>query len=111
MSEIAQGLQLSVYGILITFASLGLLIVVMIILRELFNPRKDASVEEDQESISEATEDDLQTDLEMARRRAAGIAVSVAYMNSLRKRGANLGQLLESPPSHWWSASKRSQNE
>lgn len=108
MSEIAQGLQLSIYGILITFASLGLLIVAMVILRELFNPKqKDA----DQEIRETQSDVDQMPDRESAQRRAVGIAVSVAYLQSLRKRGASLGQLLETPPGHWWSASKRSQNE
>lgn len=104
MSEIEQGLQLSVMGILITFASLGLLIVVMIVLRELFNPKKKRISTDSEKKEAQV---DQRTEQDSARARAAGIAVSVAYLNSHRKRGANLGQLLESPPGRWWSGSKK----
>jgi Na+-transporting methylmalonyl-CoA/oxaloacetate decarboxylase gamma subunit len=111
LSEIEQGLQLSLMGILITFASLGLLIVVMILLRELFNPKREDVADESPAKEAQLNLQSVDSDREAARQRAAGIAVAVAYLTSQRKRGANLGQLLETPPGHWWSASKRSQNE
>jgi sodium pump decarboxylase gamma subunit len=111
LSEIAQGLQLSVMGILITFASLGLLIVVMILLRELFNPKPKDVAEESPTKEAQLDIQSAASDKDETRQRAAGIAVAVAFLASQRKRGATLGQLLETPPGHWWSASKRSQNE
>ncbi len=110
MSEIAQGLQLSVYGILITFASLGLLIIVMIILRELFNPKQKESPDQNLTTETNASQES-DDEMDYIRQQAVGIAVSVAFMKSQKKRGANLGQLLESPPGQWWSASRRSPNE
>ncbi len=103
MSELAQGLQLSVMGILITFASLGVLILVMIVLRELFNPKPTPVVE------PQDAEDDLSDYWEDLRIRAAGVAVSIASLQRDRRHTANLGALLESPPVE--SRIHRSRNE
>ncbi len=92
MSELTQGLQLSVLGLLITFASLGLLILVMVVLREMF------SVRTTENSEPEDAQEDLAPYWDDLRMRAAGIAVSVASLQRERKHTANLGALLESPP-------------
>lgn len=92
MSELAQGLQLSVMGILITFVSLGFLILVIVILRELFTS-KPAPVVEPQDA-----QDDLADYWDELRLRAAGIAVAVACLHRDRRHTANLGALLETPP-------------
>ena len=103
MSELAQGLQLSVLGILITFASLGLLVLIMIVLRELFSaPGRSVSTGPKKEARA-----DKVSDREVVRKRVAGIAVSIAYANKHRKHGdSNLGHLLESPPGRYWSDSR-----
>ena len=102
MSELMQGLQLSVMGILITFASLGVLILVMVVLRELF-AEKPAREEPCKEQV------DLLYYQEDLRLRVAGIAVAVAFLKRDEKRAANLGALLES--SQGKSQSLRSHNE
>jgi len=91
MSELAQGLQISVLGILITFASLGVLILVMVVLRELFS-RETTVTEEPEKSQVE-----LAYYQEELRMRAAAAAVLVASLQKGEHRDANLGALLESP--------------
>lgn len=91
MSSILQGLSLSLAGILITFAYFGLLILVMVLLREIFKvaPQKEKL------SKKESAQD-------VARMRAAGIAVVVAMLESKKEKGGSLGQVLETPPGRWW---------
>ncbi|MBS1248844.1 MAG: hypothetical protein MAG431_00408 [Chloroflexi bacterium] len=90
MSELTQGLQISVMGILITFASLGVLILVMVLLRELFAIKPDNSIK------SEDTKVEPVSNREKLRMRAAGIAVLAASRRRGTKRTAQLGALLES---------------
>ncbi|MBC8506605.1 MAG: hypothetical protein ISR58_12370 [Anaerolineales bacterium] len=103
MSEFAQGLQLSVWGLLVTFVSLGVLALLMVFLRELFNEKSSADPE------PADSQDDLSIYWEELRIKAAGIAVSVATLQSDRKHSANLGALLESPLAK--SRIQRSHNE
>lgn len=103
MSELSQGLQLSVWGIMITFASLGVLILVMVALREMFSEKPSVGPEPDD------VEDDLSAYWEDLRIRAVGIAVSIAHLQRSEKLAANLGALLESPSAK--RGVQRSQNE
>ena len=91
MSTIAQGLSLSLAGILITFAYFGLLILVMVLLREIFKvPQQEVKQEE------------RELDREADRMKAAGIAVVVAMLEAKKASSGNLGQTLETPPGRWW---------
>ena len=91
MSSILEGLRLSLAGILITFLYFGLLILVMVLLREIFKvPSQDKKP------------DKLNTDQDIDRMKAAGIAVVVAIKKSKKQSGANLGEVLENPPGRWW---------
>jgi len=91
VSSILQGLRLSLAGILITFAYFGLLILVMVLLREIF---KVPPQEVKPDKQKPAQEND--------RMKAAGIAVAVAILESKKEAGVNLGQVLETPPGRWW---------
>ena len=95
MSSISQGLSLSLAGILITFAYFGLLILVMVLLREIF---KVPPQEKKPEKLKSAQDID--------RMKAAGIAVAVAIQKSKGKPDASLGQLLERPPGRWWRSTR-----
>ena len=91
MSSILEGLKLSLAGILITFVYFGLLILVMVLLREIFKvPSQDKKP------------DKLNTDQDIDRMKAAGIAVVVAIKKSKKQSGASLGEVLENPPGRWW---------
>jgi Na+-transporting methylmalonyl-CoA/oxaloacetate decarboxylase gamma subunit len=91
LSSILEGLRLSLAGILITFLYFGLLILVMVLLREIFKvPSQDKKP------------DKLNTDQDIDRMKAAGIAVVVAIKKSKKQSGASLGQVLENPPGRWW---------
>ncbi len=90
MSNLAQGLSISVMGILITFASLGVLILVMIALRELFAPR--ASQEAPQPEGGEVENDAA----------AVAAATAVAFLKAQQRRQAALGKVLETPQGRWW---------
>ena len=91
MSSILEGLRLSLAGILITFLYFGLLILVMVLLREIFKvPSQDKKP------------DKLNTDQDIDRMKAAGIAVVVALKKSKKQSGAILGEVLENPPGRWW---------
>lgn len=91
MSSLLEGLRLSLAGILITFLYFGLLILVMVLLREIFKvPSQDKKP------------DKLNTDQDIDRMKAAGIAVVVAIKKSKKQSGASLGEVLENPPGRWW---------
>lgn len=92
MSSILQGLSLSLAGILITFVYFGLLILVMVLLREIFKvPQQEVKPREHK------------LDREADRMKAAGIAVVVAKLESKKASGKNLGRALEAPPGRWWN--------
>ena len=95
MDSILQGLSLSLAGILITFVYFGLLILVIVLLREIFKvPPKDIKP------------DKQKTAQEMDRMKAAGIAVAVTLLKDKKQPGVSLGQVLETPPGRWWRDSR-----
>jgi Na+-transporting methylmalonyl-CoA/oxaloacetate decarboxylase gamma subunit len=95
LSSISQGLSLSLAGILITFAYFGLLILVMVLLREIFKVPPGEKKPEKQKSTQE-----------IDRMKAAGIAVTVAILKSKVGPDASLGRTLETPPGRWWRGAR-----
>ena len=85
---LVQGLTISLLGIGVTFAALGLLIVVILLLQAIFPAREGVA----QESMN--TDD--------ARRKAAAIAVAVCLSNPQVDFDPSLGDLLEVPRGRWW---------
>lgn len=97
MSSILQGLTISLASIIVTFAFFGLLVLVMVLLRESFKVSPKATTKVEQIP----TQEQPRSAQEIYRLRAAGIAVLVA---SLKAKGAStsLGELLNKPPGRWW---------
>jgi Na+-transporting methylmalonyl-CoA/oxaloacetate decarboxylase gamma subunit len=91
LSNISQGLSLSLAGILITFAYFGLLILVMVLLREIFKVPPHEVKPDKQKSAQD-----------IDRMKAAGIAVAVAILKSKEQPDVSLGHVLETPPGRWW---------
>jgi sodium pump decarboxylase gamma subunit len=102
-----QGLTLSVLGMSLTFAGLGLLILAMIVLERLFRtrrliPDKPASPEKPVAStLARDTEDE---------EIAAAIAVALAHFRSLDICQSGLGTALEAGPGAWWNSGLIQQN-
>lgn len=99
MNEIGQGLILSGIGIVITFSSLGILILLIVLLKAIF-PTGQAvrKVETETEKISREDQSDRERKQKIA-------AAAAAYALSLEKdknQSRGLGQVLESPPGNWW---------
>lgn len=93
MSSISQGLSLGLAGILITFAYFGLLILVMVLLREIFKVPPPDKKPDTQKSAQDVD-----------RMKAAGIAVAI--LKSKAQPDASLGHLLETPPGRWWRSAR-----
>lgn len=100
MNDLGQGLLLSLFGILITFSALGILILVIVLLKTLFkfHPSAGISIAEDIEMIGK--DQHAREDLH---RKAAAAAVSALFLRSKITDGSGLGKVLESPPSNWWN--------
>jgi Na+-transporting methylmalonyl-CoA/oxaloacetate decarboxylase gamma subunit len=97
MSDLlAQGLEISLLGISLTFVALGLLILAMILLERLFRPA--SSVEEGTPSALVVTVDGDSEDEEVA----AAIAVALAYLRDRDKSRPTLGAMLGTERGGWW---------
>jgi len=100
---ISQGLTISVIGISLTFAALGILILMMFLLVRLFPVKKEKN------DISRPVEP-IKSD---ASRRgveeeeiAAAIAAALSYFRSLEIGRSGLGESLETEPGSWWVMGK-----
>jgi sodium pump decarboxylase gamma subunit len=92
MSELIwQGLQVSVLGMGLTFAALGLLILAMMALERLFRIHEEAdSVEVT--AVSPAEEDEV----------AVAIAVALNYLHARDRDTSDLGANLKAGRGAWW---------
>ena len=95
MSEFGQGLTLSGIGILITFAALGILILLILVLKTLF----PAQIEKPAGSDLIERGSDGKAAL---RKRAAAAGVAALLGDQARNQGGGLGKVLETPPGDWW---------
>lgn len=102
-----QGLTLTVLGMGLTFAALGILILAMILLERLFRtrrliPDKPPSPEKPGAgTLARDTEDEEV---------AAAIAVALAHFRSLDICRSGLGTALEAGPGSWWNTGLIQQN-
>ncbi|MFQ5595279.1 MAG: OadG family protein [Anaerolineae bacterium] len=92
-----QGLGLSVMGMGLTFAALGLIIVVMVVLQRLFSPQPTSYEPEMGETLlfsppAHGPEDEI----------VAAIAAGLAHFGALSIGGAALGSALEAQRGRWW---------
>jgi Na+-transporting methylmalonyl-CoA/oxaloacetate decarboxylase gamma subunit len=88
LTELSQGLILSLWGVGITFLALGMLILTIFILRWIYPPEKNPFAADESE--------------EKRRELAAAIAVAVSLLESGERASAVLGEILEKPRSRWW---------
>ncbi|MFQ5419648.1 MAG: OadG family transporter subunit [Anaerolineae bacterium] len=97
MSElIKQGLEISVLGMGLTFAALGLLIVAMLLLERLFREGEEEALVVDT-AVSPLTTPATENDAEIA----AAIAAALAHWQAQPQ--SSLGETLHQPRSRWWT--------
>jgi Na+-transporting methylmalonyl-CoA/oxaloacetate decarboxylase gamma subunit len=94
LNELSQGLSLSVIGILVTFAALGLLILVILLLKRIFPEKRDDQVFSNSIEGSQSRE--------RLKEQAAAVAVAALLDQHQGTPNGSLGSLLEEPPSNWW---------
>ncbi len=105
MSEIMQGLSISVIGLLITFFALGVFILLMIVLQRLFPPKTD-TVEEPAQPVVQIELAQASTELDEEGEVAAAIAAAVSYYQAAGR--SSLGSNLESGRGRWWGSGRSS---
>ena len=105
MGDIAQGLTLSIIGLTITFAALGLLILTIVVLNHLFRPRPLVSDDGElggtqglNSSVRGIEDEEI----------VAAIAVVLA-LRSLDSSRSGLGTALEAGRGPWWVMSQLQQ--
>jgi len=98
MDAIDQGLQISLYGITITFLALGLLILVISLLQVIFPAKQHMreTAERPAEPRPEVEVDDDHTRL---------VALTAAWWYWHQKRSSSLGKQLEQGPGKRWRKS------
>ncbi len=99
MNEIGQGLILSGIGIVITFSSLGILILLIVLLKTIF-PAGQAGRKVETE-ISEIPGEE-QSARERKQKIAAAAAAVALILDKDKDRSGGLGEVLENPPGNWW---------
>ena len=99
MNEIGQGLILSGIGIVITFSSLGILILLIVLLKTIF-PAGQAG-RKDETEIPEIPGGD-ESDRGRKQKIAAAAAAVALSLAKDKDQSGGLGQVLESPPGNWW---------
>lgn len=104
MGDIAQGLTLSIIGMTVTFAALGLLILTIVVLGRLFRTRPLASDKkedfQEREVVSTLARDTEEEEI------VAAIAVALAHVHSVNISQSGLGVTLESGRGPWWVKSQ-----
>lgn len=104
MSEIIQGLEVSLLGVLITFTALGGFVLIMIGLQKLFPEREHGEAELSSRNAPDEPERAETTAQEEEKEEgevAAAIAVALLYFQSQKQGG--LGEALNEGKGPWWS--------
>jgi Na+-transporting methylmalonyl-CoA/oxaloacetate decarboxylase gamma subunit len=106
LSEIMQGLSISIIGLLITFFALGVFILLMIVLQRLFPPKAKAREEEAEhaEPVIQIELDQASSHMDRDREVAAAIAAAVSYFQAVNQ--PSLGANLEGGRGRWWAANR-----
>lgn len=94
-----EGLGLSLTGISVTFAALGLVVVVMLVLDRIFRARPPVSDEKEPEEKPPASALARDTEDEEI---VAAIAVALSHLRLLDIRRSGLGATLEDEHGSWW---------
>jgi Na+-transporting methylmalonyl-CoA/oxaloacetate decarboxylase gamma subunit len=95
MEVIDQGLQVSIYGIVITFLALGVLILVVTLLQAIFPSRlqEKETIEMKSEPLVEGSEEEQDSRL---------VALTAAWWYWQNKKSSSLGKQLEKGPGKRW---------
>ncbi len=96
-----QGLTVTVTGMSLTFAALGVLILAMIVLDRLFRTRRlipDKSLSPEKPAAGMLARDTEDEEI------AAAVAVALAHFRSLDICRSGLGAALETGPGAWWNS-------
>ena len=96
-----EGLGLSLMGITITFAALGLLVLVIVVLERLFRDRSFIPKGHENRVVDSTLARDTGEEEVVA-----AIAVALAYLHSLDLSRSGLGTTLESGRGSWWVMGK-----
>jgi Na+-transporting methylmalonyl-CoA/oxaloacetate decarboxylase gamma subunit len=101
MTSLAQGLNVSLLGLVITFLALGVFILIMIVLQKLFPGKAEQQVEqlvEDAPMVLEVKTSDDSLEGEVI----AAIGAAVTYVRQSGR--GQLGGSLAQPRGEWWAA-------
>ncbi|MEW6717274.1 MAG: OadG family transporter subunit [Chloroflexota bacterium] len=100
MDEFSIGITISVLGIGVLFAALGLLTLVILLLSRLFRPvSKD---EGEEKMVQDETEGLVSASQREKRPLVAAVAVAVSHLLAEEKKKAGLGQSLHKGPGKYW---------
>ncbi|MFP3854121.1 MAG: OadG family transporter subunit [Anaerolineales bacterium] len=102
MDLLLQGLTLSITGILVTFSSLGLLILIIIGLQRLFPAEEDLMA--GAESTTSVSLPDTMSPTDLDPEVAAAIAIAVEHFRAMEYEVSGIGSSLEQGPGAWWHA-------
>jgi len=92
-----QGLTISLLGLGLTFAALGLFILAMVLLKRLFPEAPKAEEQPVTSALSQASDED---------EIAAAIAAALSHLQSLEICRSGLGEALEAGRGRWWLVSR-----
>ncbi len=98
MDPLTQGLALSLTGLAVTFASLGLFILIISLLQRFFGAETTSTVQPDRESGEGRGGAFGREDEEIA----AAIAVALEYWRSQQSARSDLGDVLVAGRGPWW---------
>lgn len=102
MSDLAQGLEVSLLGIIITFVALGVFILIMVVLQRLF-PAKEAVENGEEQAPEEPVAAPVETSAsEDEQAVIAAIAAAVGFLRAQNR--ADLGGGLHEGRSGWWAS-------
>jgi Na+-transporting methylmalonyl-CoA/oxaloacetate decarboxylase gamma subunit len=100
LSAVVQGIVLFVVGMAFLFASMGVIILAMIVLERLFRTRKlvpEGHEPGEREAVSRHERDTADEEV------VAAIALALAHLRSLDIARSGLGTVLEAGHGSWWT--------
>jgi sodium pump decarboxylase gamma subunit len=103
-----QGVQISIMGISLTFAALGLIILTITLL-ERFSRSDTPSSLPDQAVLEEEAPEQTPAQSTADEEIAAAIAVALAYLRSQDVYQGDLGSTLATGPGAWWTMGRPQQ--
>jgi Na+-transporting methylmalonyl-CoA/oxaloacetate decarboxylase gamma subunit len=101
LDSLQKGLEVSLLGILITFAALAVFILIMVVLQRLFpSEQTDASAKNEEQPQVEVQIEEIGEDAAVV----AAIAAALSYLQA--RSQSSLGSSLHEGRGNWWSARK-----